>query len=82
MQHGTVISSPKGTANHIERTLRQLAGEIHCNLSGKGNVFGSSATCHVCQSNVVVFGDLLLNAFDTDGRTPFLLKGFTQELLS
>src|SRR5690349_21485474 len=69
VQYSTMVPSAKRFTDCIERTFSQIAREKHCYLPRKRDVFRPPLARHVRQPDIEMFGNLLLNDLNTDGKT-------------
>ena len=69
VQHRSMIPSPKGFSNFMQGGFGVAPGKIHRHLARECNTRGPPSTGHIRESNVKMFGHLLLNLINSD---PFL----------
>src|SRR6266850_6071982 len=79
VEHGAVVAAAKGFTNGTERFFGHLTGEEHRNLARESDVLRPTLARHICQANVEMFGNFLLDYFDVDGIATLLVEDFAQQ---
>src|ERR1035437_1517788 len=79
VENRAVVAPAKGFTNGVERAFGHLTREIHGDLARKGDILGATFAGHVGEANVEVFGDFLLNDFNADGMTAFLVQNLAEQ---
>ncbi len=81
VEDGAVVAAAEGVADFAEGGFGELAGEVHGDLAGEGDVGGAAFAGHVREADVEVLGDAGLDLIDGDGAARFLLEEVLEQVL-
>ena len=75
-----MVASAKGFPNGTETRRGQVSGEIHGDLAGKCDVFGSPLAGHVSQADVIMVRYFFLDRLDGNGLLALFLQDFAKQV--
>ena len=66
MNDGAVVASAECVADLLQRMLGELAGQVHGDLPGQGDIGGPAFACHVTVADLVMVGHALLDGLERE----------------
>ena len=75
-----MIPSPKGFSYFMQGGFGVAPSQIHRHLAREGNIRGAPFTGHIRDSNIKMFGHLLLNLIDRDRLLGFFPQDIAKKL--
>jgi hypothetical protein len=80
VQHRSMIPTPEGFSNFMQRGFGVTPSQIHRHLARECNIRGAPFTGHIRESNIKLFGHLLLNLIDGNRLLGFFSQNIPKKL--